>query len=127
MELLRGVLGVDPRTYRIDPRLTEVSFGDWEGFTLEEVIARDPAGIAEREKDKWNYVPPGGESYATMSLRMRDWYDSLTRDAVVVAHGGTLRGLMMQLGLATTEAAPHLDIRQGVIYRIADGGMAEYA
>jgi broad specificity phosphatase PhoE len=127
MELMREALGVDPRTYRIDPRLTEVSFGSWEGLTLAEVGARDRDAVAARERDKWNYVPAGGESYATMSRRLQDWYASLTRDAVVVAHGGTLRGLMVQLGIATPDVAPHLDIRQGVVYRIADGAMAVYA
>jgi probable phosphoglycerate mutase len=127
MELLREALAVDPRAYRIDPRLTEISFGSWEGLTLAEVSARDPGAVAARERDKWNYVPAGGESYAMMSLRMRDWYASLTRDTVVVAHGGTLRGLLVHLGLATPEVAPHLDIRQGVVYRIAEGAMAVYA
>ena len=127
MELLRETLGLDRDAYRVDPRLTEVSFGNWEGLTLAEVGARDPHAVAARERDKWNYIPPGGESYAEMSLRMADWYASLTRDAVVVAHGGTLRGLLVHLGIAKPTAAPHLDIRQGVVYRIADGRMAVYA
>lgn len=127
MELMREALGIDREAYRLDPRLTEVSFGSWEGLTLAEVSARDPGAVAARERDKWNYVPAGGESYAAMSLRMQDWYASLTRDTVVVAHGGTLRGLLVHLGIAAPEVAPHLDIRQGVVYRIADGAMAIYA
>ena len=126
MELLRTALGVDRDAYRIDPRLTEVSFGTWEGLTLAEVAARDHGAVAAREQDKWNYVPAGGESYAVMSLRLRDWYASLTRDTVAVAHGGTLRGLLVHLGIATPEVAPHLDIRQGVVYRILDERMALY-
>ncbi|RYE75137.1 MAG: histidine phosphatase family protein, partial [Hyphomicrobiales bacterium] len=35
MELLRGAMGLAPEAYRTDDRLKEVSFGDWEGFTLE--------------------------------------------------------------------------------------------
>jgi probable phosphoglycerate mutase len=62
-----------------------------------------------------------------MSLRMRAWYDSLVRHTVAVAHGGTLRGLIVQLGIATPEDAPHLDIAQGVVYVIADGRMSRYA
>jgi broad specificity phosphatase PhoE len=127
MELMREALAIDPHAYRIDPRLIEISFGSWEGLTLAEIGARDPDAVAARERDKWNYVPPGGESYAAMSRRMQGWYASLTRDTVVVAHGGTLRGLLVHLGIATPEVAPHLDIRQGVTYRIAGGGMALYA
>ena len=30
MELMRGAMGLDPKAYRTDDRLIEVSFGDWE-------------------------------------------------------------------------------------------------
>src|SRR5437016_4548078 len=32
MELARVALGLDPQSYRVDERLTEISFGNWEGF-----------------------------------------------------------------------------------------------
>ena len=37
MELARAALGLDPDGYRIEPRLIEISFGDWEGFTIAEL------------------------------------------------------------------------------------------
>jgi broad specificity phosphatase PhoE len=61
-------------------------------------------------------VPPGGESYESVSRRMREWYDGLTRDTVAVAHGGTARGLVASLGIAKPAAAPLIDIAQGVVY-----------
>ena len=127
MERLRAALGRDPRAYRVDPRLTEVSFGRWEGFTLPELSARFPDAAAARERDKWGFTPPDAESYATMSLRMREWYEELDRDTVAVAHGGTLRGLIVQLGIASKDEAPFLDITQGTVYVIRDGSMARYA
>ena len=126
MEIARAALGLD-RTYRTDERLAEVSFGEWEGFTLAELTARLPAAVAQREREKWTYTPPQAESYATMSVRMRGWYDSLARNTVAVAHGGTLRGLIVQLGIASPEDAPHLDIAQGVVYVIEGGRMDRYA
>ena len=33
MERLRGALGLDPSAYRLDDRLVELTFGDWEGLT----------------------------------------------------------------------------------------------
>ena len=33
MEIMRGVIGLDPSAYRTDARLMEMSFGRWEGFT----------------------------------------------------------------------------------------------
>ena len=61
-----------------------------------------------------------------MSWRVRSWYDSITADTVAVAHGGTLRGLIVQLGIFSAEEAPFLDIAQGVVYVIRDGSLTRY-
>lgn len=127
MELMRATLGLEAKAYRVDPRLAEVSFGKWEGFTSAELRTHFPELNAAREADKWGFTPPAGESYATASLRMRAWYDALTRDTVAVAHGGTLRGLVVQLGIASWDDAPFLDVSQGVVYVIQPGSIARYA
>jgi broad specificity phosphatase PhoE len=127
MEIVRAGLGLDPRAYRTDARLTEVGFGRWEGFSTDELRASDPDSVAARERDKWEFVPPDGESYEAMSRRVAGWYASLTRDTVAVAHGGTFRGLIVQLGIMSSGEAPVLDIVQGVVYLIADGRMTRYA
>jgi broad specificity phosphatase PhoE len=127
MQLVRAELGLEATAYRIEPRLREVSFGDWEGFTTAELQARFPEAVAAREHDKWEFTPPGAESYATMSLRVLEWYRSLSRDIVAVAHGGTLRGLIVQLGISPAQEAPFLDIAQGVVYVIRDGTLSRYA
>ena len=116
MALVRPTLGLPPEGFRKDQRLAEISFGDWEGFTIAQLRNRDPQRIATREHDKWHFVPPGGESYESVSLRMREWYEGLTRDTVAVAHGGTARGLVAYLGIAKPAAAPLIDIAQGVVY-----------
>lgn len=126
MELARAAAGLAPRGYRLDSQLAEISFGQWEGFTLAELRTRQPDAVEARERDKWGFTPPDAESYATMSLRIRAWYDALTRDTVAVAHGGTLRGLVVQLGIASAEEAPFLDIGQGVVYAIRPGSMSRY-
>jgi probable phosphoglycerate mutase len=127
MELARAELALSPKDYRIDDRLTEVTFGEWEGYTIAELRNRDPQRVAAREHDKWRFIAPGGESYEQMSWRMRDWYESLTRDAVVTAHGGTARGLMAYLGIAKPAAAPLVDIAQGVVYVFTGSALTRYA
>jgi broad specificity phosphatase PhoE len=126
MELMRAAVGLDRPAYRLEPRLTEISFGTWEGLTLREVRAREPAALAERERDKWNFIPPDAESYREMSARVRDWYESLAADTVAVAHGGTARALMVVLGVALPAAAPAMPIEQGVVYRLTRGSMGRY-
>ena len=116
MALMRMPLGLPPDGYRVEGRLAEISFGEWEGFTIAQLHSRDPQRIAAREQDKWRFVPPGGESYETVAARMRDWYEKLACDTVAVAHGGTARGLIAYLGIAKPAAAPLVDIAQGVVY-----------
>ena len=127
MELARPALGLEPDGYRIEPRLVEICFGQWEGFTIAELRGRDPQGVAAREYDKWHFVAPGGESYEMVAARMREWHASLQRDTVVTAHGGTARGLMAYLGIAKPAAAPLIDIAQGVVYVFEDERLTRYA
>jgi probable phosphoglycerate mutase len=51
----------------------------------------------------------------------------VTRDAVVVAHGGTARGLIAHLGIVPPAAAPLVDIGQGVVYVFEGGRYTRYA
>jgi probable phosphoglycerate mutase len=127
MEIARSALGLNPYHYRTDPALTEISFGEWEGFTIAQLRERDAARIAQREQDKWHFLPPGGESYEAVSKRMHAWYRTLNRDVVVTGHGGTARGLFAALGIAKPAAAPLLDIAQGVVYVIEGEKLTRYA
>jgi len=127
MALVRPELGLPADGYEVDQRLAEISFGEWEGFTIAQLHERDPQRIAQREHDKWNFVPPSGESYKRVSERMGRWHATLTRDAVVTAHGGTARGLMAHLGIAKPAAAPLVDIAQGVVYVFQNDRMTRYA
>jgi probable phosphoglycerate mutase len=127
MEMARAALGLAADGYRPEPRLAEIAFGEWEGFTIAQLHQRDPQGIAAREHDKWHFVPPGGESYEMVAARMRDWYEGLATDTVVTAHGGTARGLIAHLGIAKPAAAPLIDIAQGVVYVFAGEQLTRYA
>jgi broad specificity phosphatase PhoE len=127
MELARAELGFAAGGYRTDAALTEISFGEWEGFTIAQLRTRDPQRIAQREQDKWHFLPPGGESYEAVSKRMHAWYGGLTRDIVVAAHGGTARGLFAALGIAKPAAAPLIDIAQGVVYVIEGETLTKHA
>jgi broad specificity phosphatase PhoE len=126
MELVRGVLELPPDEYSLDDRLREIGYGVWEGSTLAEMQAADPAFFAKRLTEKWTLAPEGGETYASVQLRMRDWYDSLLVDTVAVAHGGTARALMVALGLETPSSAADLPIEQGAVYVFRDGGLTKY-
>ena len=127
MELVRRVLELPPDDYSLDDRLREIGYGVWEGSTLAEMQAADPALYARRLTEKWTLAPEGGETYGSVQLRMRDWYNSLLVDTVAVAHGGTARALMVALGLETPESAADLFIEQGAVYVFRDGRLKKYS
>jgi broad specificity phosphatase PhoE len=123
MEILRKTLGLHPESYRLDERLVELTFGVWEGMTWKEVRKAEPALAALREQDKWHYAPPGGgESYAMLVDRIRPILDDLTRDTVIVAHGGVARAfLSICCGVSSRQAAS-MDIWQGRVLVIEGRG-----
>ena len=127
MDILRATLALAPTGYVLDNRLAEIAFGEWEGLTYRDILARDRDIVEAREHDKWLFRPPGGETYAEVAARVGDWYAALTQDTVVCAHGGTARALIAQLGIAPPEEAVHNPIDQGVVYVFAGGGVTRYA
>jgi broad specificity phosphatase PhoE len=127
MELLRAGLGLDPKAYDIDDRLAEISYGEWEGFTLAEIQARDPGVLQRREQDKWDFVPPGGESYREVADRVAAWYATVTRDSIIAAHGGVARALMANFHILPEEEATHAEILHGVVYVFDRGTLARYS
>ena len=127
MDLVRGELKLPRDGYALDDRLREIAYGVWEGSTLAEMQAADPALYARRLTAKWTLAPEGGETYAQVQVRMADWYGSLKGDTVAVAHGGTARALMVALGLETPTSAADLFIEQGAVYVFRDGGLRKYS
>ena len=126
MDLLRGSLGLPADGYAVEPRLREIGWGDWEGKTVPEMEAHDPTTFAARRKDRWNVTAPRGETYAQVTARMREWLATLTADTVAVAHGGTMRALMVATCAATTAEAIEARVEQGVVYMFADGALSKH-
>jgi len=92
-----------------EPRLREISFGEWEGMTYAEIQSRAPEALAAWEQDPLEAAPPGGETIHQLAGRvelalkdMRQKYSSQT--ILVVAHGGPLQVLICQaLGLSPAQ------------------------
>ncbi len=94
-EIVAQVLGL-PVTEDAD--LAETDFGQWEGLSLAEVRQQFPV-----ELDEWfastDVAPPGGESFATTTQRVRRARDRLLRDhaartIVVVSHVTPIKTLL---------------------------------
>lgn len=113
--LLAEALG----TPRLDPRLKEIHFGEWEGRSFDD--------IGQTALDAWvaeplDFAPPGGESPRRMADRALDFLGELRAAApaaaVVVAHGGPLRALAGELLGLPPERWLTLDFACGEVTRL---------
>lgn len=112
MRIALKAAGMPGARFATDARLREVSYGEWEGLTLAEVAGRDPDGHGDRERDKWGFAPPQGESYAMLDARVGAWLDERCGPTFVVAHGGVLRVLLHRLAGVPNLDAPHAEAPQ---------------
>ena len=91
--------GAVPADFEVEARLAEQNFGDWQGLTHDE--------LAQQRSGAWHRfwlapaeeTPPGGESFTTLSGRVTEAIETLTRrhagrDIVCVSHGGPLRAAL---------------------------------
>jgi len=120
MALIRSELGLRGEGYRLDPRLKEVKFGDWEGHSRENLRRQSPELLAARDADGWNFCPPNGESYAQMSKRVASWLRSVRENTITVTHGGVIRILQVLILDAPRQHAPNLPAPQDKVMRIKD-------
>ena len=122
MEIVRRGLGLEAAGYRTDKRLMEIAFGAWEGRSFPQIKIDDPQAHRRRRADKWSYQPPGGESYAMLSERVRAWFVEIARPSIVVAHGGVSRVLRGHIdGLSPAETML-LDVPQDRVLAIGSDG-----
>jgi alpha-ribazole phosphatase len=88
---------------RVDNRLQELNFGQWEGVHW--------ADIDRSQLDRWAadpsaFAPPGGETGLSLIARVSDFLQTLTAEAVdcaVISHGGPLKILLALARSATPD------------------------
>lgn len=77
---------------RIDARLMEMHFGDWEGRTWDE-IGRE--ALERWAAELFDHAPPGGESAGLLQARAVACLDALADEGlpacIVVTHAGVIR------------------------------------
>jgi len=73
---------------RLDDRLREIDFGDWE---MQPWDALDRTLIDAWAADPFGFQPPGGEAVAALRQRVADFLAELDQEAVVVAHAGVMK------------------------------------
>lgn len=96
---------LDP-CFRLDARLAEIDFGDWEGRRWDDI---DRAAIDDWAADVLNFTPPRGESVADLQRRVIDFSAELSAifagaSVALITHAGVIRALLGHWrGLPTAE------------------------
>ena len=123
MGYISEALGLEAQQIAVDPAVTELGFGVWEGKPFWELKA-SPLYPAHPE-DRYAWRPERGESYADGHARINDWLDRLDRPTVVVAHGAIGRCLIAELVGLPRRDAVEMVMRQGFYCKL-EGGRAEW-
>jgi alpha-ribazole phosphatase/probable phosphoglycerate mutase len=111
--------------------LREISFGEWEGLTWQEIETRDP-NTSSAWLQKFPAIPtPGGELYTHFAQRVVEALQTIetslsTGSVAVVSHAGVLREILAQRSGISTGLAWEWTREYGAwIVMRADGTILE--
>jgi 2,3-bisphosphoglycerate-dependent phosphoglycerate mutase len=132
--ILQELGQVELRTHR-DMRLNERDYGDLSGLNKDDARKRWGEKQVHIWRRSYDVPPPGGESLKDTAERVLPYYEARIEpelaaghNVLVVAHGNSLRALIMKLEGLGGEAIVARELATGVpiIYRLnADGTMAD--
>jgi len=115
--------------------LNERDYGQLVGINKEEARKRFGAEQVHIWQRSYDIAPPGGESLKDTASRVVPFFEKWIvpelqagKNVIVVAHGNSLRSLIMQLDRLSPDEVMQVEIATGVplIYRLnADGTVAE--
>jgi probable phosphoglycerate mutase len=91
----------------------ELSFGSWDGKSIEEVKAEDPDAY-QAWLNSTSYAPGGGESYDQASVRIEEALEKLVAEypgkkIIIVTHNGVIKTVVKLAMGAPAEAVFHVD------------------
>jgi 2,3-bisphosphoglycerate-dependent phosphoglycerate mutase len=99
---------VDPR---LEPRLVELAWGEWEGALRAGLVARFGEAYTANAARGLDFRPPGGESTRELQARLGEWLGEVAergRPAVAVTHKGVVQSaLALATGWDLLGRAPH--------------------
>jgi len=113
--------GIGPLPTVRDAALNERMYGDLQGKNKAEAAAEFGADQVKLWRRSYDVKPPGGESLADTAARVLPYWEQKIlpdvktgKNVLVVAHGNSLRALVMHLDGLTREEVLELEIPTGV-------------
>lgn len=112
--------------------LNERSYGTLEGRGKAETAAEYGEAQVQQWRRSYDIAPPGGESLKDTAERVISYYETAItpelgqgKGVLIVAHGNSLRALMMHLEHLTPNEIPKVELPTGIPRRyILDGSLA---
>jgi broad specificity phosphatase PhoE len=128
-KLIAESLGVKPERIVREPLLIEHHLGDWQGLTHSEIEALFPGALLKRRSRKWEYLVPGGESYAMVAARAKLWLakQRFALTTIAVTHEMLSRTIQGTYGNLTVEKTLARSHRHDRIYQLCEGVIEEFS
>ena len=133
LRLILGELGQPDLVTHADQALNERDYGDLSGLNKDDARKRWGEEQVHIWRRSYDINPPGGESLKDTAARTLPYYDATIwpevkagRNVIVVAHGNSLRSIIMKLDGLSRDEVLSLEIATGVpiVYQLnADGGV----
>jgi 2,3-bisphosphoglycerate-dependent phosphoglycerate mutase len=130
-DLALAEAGIGPLPTERDAALNERMYGDLQGMNKAEATERFGAEQVKLWRRSYDVRPPGGESLADTAARVLPYWERRIlpdvragKNVLIVAHGNSLRALVMHLDGLTREQVLALEIPTGapLLYEIAADG-----
>jgi probable phosphoglycerate mutase len=107
----------------VEPRLSEIGFGDWEGLTFDEIEADWEDLIDQYDDLDWLFDAPNGEGYERALTRIQSWLDDQSGPVIAVSHGLTSQLICCAYLGEPRSAVAGFTVEHGVIYRLRNGAI----
>ncbi|SFS64271.1 histidine phosphatase family protein [Marininema halotolerans] len=110
------------------PDLRELSFGEWEGLTYNEIHQKSPAPLQLWLDNPVTVSPPGGETLAALDQRLTVWLTSLVANhtgqtVAVVSHGGPIRWFLSYCLAKNPDCFWERGLTHGGWFKVTGDGM----
>ena len=123
--------GIGPVPVERDAALNERMYGDLQGLDKAEAAKQFGADQVKLWRRSYDVRPPAGESLADTAARVLPYWEARIlpdlragKNVLIVAHGNSLRALVMHLDQLSKEQVLELNIPTGapLVYNIGEGG-----
>lgn len=131
LDLILAELGQEDLPVVRDQALNERDYGDLSGLNKDDARKRWGEQQVLIWRRSYDIAPPGGESLKDTAARVLPYYKTHVwpdvkagRDVLVVAHGNSIRALIMYLEELTAKQILEREVATGVpiVYRLTENG-----